>query len=152
MINNAGFECELNNCYEKRYDFDLSVNMDGMKFTIESKFDIYSAKSNNLAIEIYNTKSKCPSGIYSTLADIWVHLVPGKEDKEILAYAVHTEKLKCFIEGTKPLKSIKSGGNCNSNMQIYKMETILPIFQRFDHIKDGPTLKALFAEELQCEV
>lgn len=144
LINKCGFICELNNDYALRYDYDLSVNIDGLKFTIEVKTDAYSLKSGNLAIEVHNCKKDCPSGIYSTLADIWVQLLPN-EDGSVSAYAINTKKLLLFIESVDPLKKTTKSGNANANLRIYKKETILPEFTRFDNLDKGQ-LKAVFSE------
>lgn len=149
IIKQASFECELNNDYEKRYDYDLSVKMGKKKFTIECKYDIYSVKSGNIAIEHYNCKSECDSGINSTLADIWAHIIPDKNSDDILAYAISVKKLKEFVEQTQPHKEIVAGGDKNSNMYLYKKEIILPEFKRFDNITDPKTMKSLFLEMLK---
>ncbi len=146
LLEHVGFKCELNNNYELRYDYDLTVNMNGRKFTIEVKFDIFSRKSNNWAIEIYNCKSKCPSGIYSTLADVWVHLIPDKNTDHILAYAISVEKLKHFIENSTPCKKIIAGGDANANLLLYKREEIENKFIRFDLLKEPKLLESIFLE------
>lgn len=147
IFKNLGFDCELNDVYEKRYEFDLSVKMGRLKFTIECKKDAMSEKTGNLAIETRNSRANKPSGIYSTSANVWVHLLPQKD--EILAYAVNTQKLICFIEGVAPFKYIKGGGNDNSDMSIYKIETIIGEFTRFDNIKSPRKLRKVFSELLK---
>lgn len=147
LIREAGFECELNEDYSKRYEYDLSVKMGKLKFTIECKHDVYSLRSGNIAVEIHNCKSDKPSGIYSTKADIWVYLIPTK-DKAILAYAINTQKLILYTESTTPFKSTTASGDKNANLKIYKKEDILKEFIRFDNITDKKILKAVFAEML----
>ena len=146
ILINAGLKCELNDNYELRYDYDLIAKLGRKKFTIEVKKDDMSAKTKNLAFEYYNSKSKKPSGIDVTKADIWVHLTP--QNGEIQAYAIHVNKLRCYISTVTPFKHIKSGGDDNSDLWIYKMVDILPEFIRFDNINDGKELKAIFAEML----
>ena len=149
LLKKAGFECELNNDYEKRYDYDISVKMGKLKFTIESKYDVYSLKSGNIAIEVHNCKQDCPSGVYTTFADIWVQLIPDKDNADtILAYAIKTQDLIHFIETTSPFKKTTASGDKNSNLMIYKKEVILPLFSRFDHIESKSELKAVFSELL----
>lgn len=148
ILNQQEFKCELNNDYALRYDYDLSVIMDDLKFTIEAKYDVYSVKSGNIAIEVFNCKSNCESGIYSTLADVWVHLIPEKESKNIQAYAINTHKLRHFVETVAPLKKIIAGGDKNANLQIYKIENILPEFVRFDNVTNKKTMYNIFSDIL----
>lgn len=147
IFQKCGFSAELNNIYEKRYDYDISVDIDGTEFTIEVKYDILALKYGNLAIEVRNCKSNKPSGIYSTQADIWVHLLTEK-DCSILAYAIPTKKLINFVENTIPLKATTKSGDKNSNLMVYKKEIILPEFTRFDYIEDPKPLKNIFQKLL----
>lgn len=149
LFNVAKIQCELNNDYSLRYDYDLIVKIRKLKFTIEVKYDIFSVKSGNIAIEVFNCKSNRESGIYSTLADVWVHLIPEKESANILAYAIKTDKLKKFIETANPVKKITAGGDNNSNMLLFKKEQILPIFERFDNINNQNSMEELFLKLLK---
>lgn len=146
LFNNFGFTCELNTVYAKRYENDLFVDMDGLKFTIECKKDMMSLKTGNLAIEINNCKSDKPSGIYSTKSDIWVHMLPNKQD--VLAYAIPVKELILFAETVKPFKKTTASGDGNSDLLIYKKDIILNEFSRFDHISNKEEFKALFSELL----
>ncbi len=148
LITRLGFECHMNNVYETRYDYDLSVNLDGLKFTIECKHDVMAIKTKNIAIEYHNSKKDSPSGIYSTLADVWVHLIPYPNE-DIHAYAIKTDKLRKYTEDTIPYKHIIAGGDKNANLRIYKVGDILPQFTRIDNITNPNILKSVF-EEMVC--
>lgn len=141
VFTNCGFDAELNNDYEKRYDYDLSVNLLGLKFTIEVKHDIMAIKTKNVAIEYHNSKKNQPSGINATLADVWVQLVTYP-NTEIFAYAISVKNLKRYILEHEPHKHIISGGEKNSNIYIYKMVDILPHFVRIDNITNPSILKS----------
>jgi len=133
IFDKLGFKAELNNDYEKRYDYDVTVDINNKKYTIEVKHDIMSIKTKNIAIEYWNSKKNAASGINATLADIWVQLLPQKSC-EIYVYAVNVNKLKKFLENNEPYKHIIAGGDDNSNIFIYKIEEIIPIFTRLDNI------------------
>jgi hypothetical protein len=147
IFTKCGFIAEMNNVYELRYDYDLLVDMDGRKFTIEVKFDVLALKYGNLAIEVRNCKSNSPSGIYSTQADIWVHLLTEK-DSSVTAYAIPVKKLISFVENTIPLKHTTKSGDQNANLMLYKKDVILPQFTRFDYITDPKVLFNTFANLL----
>ncbi len=146
LFNKFGFICDLNTVYAKRYENDLFVDMDGLKFTIECKKDVMSLKTGNLALEVNNCKANKPSGIYSTKSDIWVHMLPNKND--VLAYAIPVSKLILFAESVLPFKKTFASGDSNSDLLIYKKDIILQEFSRFDHIEDKEEFKALFSELL----
>ena len=148
LINKLGFECHMNNEYELRYDYDLIVNMSGLKFTIEVKHDVMSIKTKNMAIEYHNSKKDSPSGIYATLADIWIQLLPYPNE-DIHSYAINTKKLIEYTEKTEPFKHIIAGGDKNSNLRIYKLVDILPQFVRIDNITNPNIMKSTF-ETLLC--
>lgn len=152
IFNDAGFFCELNNDYATRYDNDLFVEINDVKFTIECKYDIMSVKTGNIAIEYHNCKSDCPSGIYSTLADVWVHLIPNKDDDSILAYAISVDKLKHFVETATPLKTTSRSGDKNSNLKIFKKDDILKEFVRFDNVVHHAVLESIFTQVLEQRV
>jgi len=102
-------------------DYDLLVTYD-KKFTIEIKYDFYSEKSGNIAIEYLNTKKNKPSGIYASKADFWVYYL-GPE----LIYLIKKESLLKFVKEEKPHRKVHGGDN-NSAMFLYKKEHILPRF------------------------
>ena len=98
-------------------------------FSIEVKNDIYAIKSGNIAIEYFNSKSNCPSGINATKADIWAHIVGEK------IYIAKTKELKDFTHNTSADRLINNGGDNNADLMLYKCKNILPIvFTRIDHL------------------
>ncbi len=146
-LTKLGFHCELNNVYEKRYDYDITVSKGKLKFTIEVKYDVMSCKTLNVAIEYHNSRADQPSGINATLADVWAHLIPEK-DGSISIYGISVDKLKHYIENTEPHKHIIAGGEKNSNIYIYKMADILPQFIRLDTITNPIIMESVFDEML----
>jgi hypothetical protein len=146
-LSKLGFDCELNNVYELRYDYDISVKKGKLKFTIEVKHDVMACKTNNCAIEYHNSKKDQPSGINATLADIWVQLIPDKQGN-ISIYGISVDKLKQYIESHEPHKHIISGGEQNSNIFIYKLCDILPHFIRLDTITNPNIMESAFESML----
>lgn len=150
LLKEQGFHCEMNNVYETRYDYDLACEIDKLKFTIECKHDVMAIKTKNMAIEYHNCKGDNPSGIYSTLADVWVHLIPFPNES-IHAYAINVEKLRKYTEETVPFKHIIAGGDKNANLRIYRLVDILPIFTRIDNIHNPAIMKSIFEGLVQPE-
>ena len=90
---------------------------------------MYAAKSGNIAIEVYNPRSKKDSGLSITRSDLWVHIVNNKY------WVAKSKKLKSFVAKNPPLRIIPQGGDGNATLWLYKVETILPkIFHRIDHL------------------
>jgi len=112
------------------YDWDLSVEQKetGYEvFTVEVKYDEMQAKTGNIAIEIYNSKSGKPSGLTATKANLWCHVLQDS------TWITSVEKLKEFCEDTPPFKSFNSVGDGNASILLYKTEDILKIFERIDN-------------------
>lgn len=118
LINN-GFQAEKESDKTKQIEYDVISNIG----TFEVKYDLYSAKSGNLALEFYNTKKCAPSGIDATKADYWVFVLPCGA-----IYCVATAILREFMKENKPHRTIVSGGDNNSSMYLYKKDVILEIF------------------------
>ena len=94
-------------------DYDLNFG----NFTAEAKNDVYSNLSGNMAIEVWNSKKDKASGITNSISDVWIHAVYNPD--RILMFS--TDWLREYIYTINPLKTIKSGGDKNSNMLIFKV-------------------------------
>ncbi len=86
----------------------------------EIKYDIYANRSNNIAIEFFNSKTCKPSGLGSTSADLWIHVLSDTE-----VYICDVQDLKGFTEKIKPKRTIFSGGDKNADMWLYSKEDII---------------------------
>ena len=114
-------------------EVDLVCKFGKKKFTAEIKHDIYAEKSGNLAFEYWNSGSDKPSGITSTKATIWFHLIPDLSLKTIWATSV--KSLRDYISKNKPFRSLQKVGDGNADIHLYKMDKILDdIFHRIDNI------------------
>lgn len=105
----------------KTIEYDLLVEY-FEPFSIEIKYDIYAAKSGNIAVEYFNTKQNKPSGINASKADFWVYYL----SKDYI-YITTLKNLKDFTNREKPFRLVDGGDN-NAAIMLYKKDHILPIF------------------------
>lgn len=125
LLEEIGIKASFNDRKETRQFWDIQTE-NGIKF--EVKYDLYSARSGNIAIEFFNPKKAQPSGLTATQANFWIHVLP---DTSIWCCAV--EDLKVFVSNNKPVKTIAAGGDDNSSMHIYRKDLILgPVFVKMD--------------------
>lgn len=102
-------------------EIDFYFEHEDKTYSCECKYDLYQGKSGNLAIETYNTKICKPSGVMSTLADYWFHVLA---DNSI--YFCRVIDLKKFLEEVKPTREV-NGGDSNSFMKLYHKDKICDI-------------------------
>lgn len=123
-----GFECTDNSEREKMSDYDIRVV--SPEFTIEVKEDLYSAKSGNVAIEYWNSKSNKPSGITITKANIWCHIIAGEP------FIIKTKTLKDFIDKVKPKRMLTGVGDGNADIMLYDCEVLKAVMVPLDNIRE----------------
>jgi hypothetical protein len=131
ILQDSGIESKKNEDKDTRAYWDLETS-NGIKF--EVKYDLYSKRSGNIAIEFWNPKKGTGSGLTSTQADYWAQVLPDDE-----VWIAPVLELKKFCEENKPLKTIAAGGDDNSSMYLYRKEDILDVvFKKVDvgNIKD----------------
>ncbi len=105
--------------------WDFKAKLQEKIFLAESKFDIRSAETGNIAIEFFNSKIGKPSGISSTISDVWFYLLP-----DMTKWFASVLTIKQFLVDVKPLRTVYGGGDNNSDMVLYKKEDILPSFHQ----------------------
>lgn len=132
----SNIRSELN----KTKAFDLEVFHENLRKTLEIKYDIYAARSGNIAIEYFNPKTCKPSGITATEADFWVHVLTGESG----IWITSVSQLKSFIDNNKPHKVIEAGGDNNAALYLYKKEVILPVFNRLDSFNPEQVVSYIF--------
>ncbi len=99
---------------------------------VEIKLDLMSAKTNNIAVEFFNSKKVEPSGITSTTSNFWVFVLPCGQ-----IWITQTSKLRVFIEANKPLRIVFGAGDDNADLKLYKKDFILPnCFDRIDELDE----------------
>lgn len=128
----------------KEYDIGASAGLSlHQNIMVEVKYDIYAARSGNIAIEFYNSKLGEASGIDATEADIWAHVL---SDPHSIWFS-SVKKLKEFIKSNKPFRVITAGGDDNASMYLYKKDFILPsVFHRVDGLTKDEFLQVLGGE------
>jgi hypothetical protein len=109
------------------YDITCSSLAFQRSWTVEIKYDLYSQRSGNLAIEFFNSKSVKNSGIEATTADVWSHVLPDGS-----VWFCRVDKLLEFTRTVKPLRVITAGGDKNADLKLYEKSHILEIFTRVD--------------------
>jgi hypothetical protein len=135
-------QTSLNTDKAKQKEFDISVLLGARgNLLIEVKYDIYAARSGNIAIEFYNPKTQKDSGIAATKADIWAHVLTAPHS----IWFASVPKLKDFIKSNTPFKVIASGGDDNAALYLYKKDFILPsVFYRVDTCEKGQLSETIF--------
>lgn len=127
ILEDNGFIVESSKGKVVEWDIKVTGPLIGpSNFLGEVKFDDYSAKSGNLAIEFFNSKACKPSGITATTAELWFHVCPPAE---ILVVRVDT--LLNYCQNTKPFKTIIAGGDGNASLYLYRKDEIVKIFKTF---------------------
>lgn len=88
----AGFHVRIGFC-AGRYDIELTQPGKPIRH-LEVKWDKRALDTGNLYFEVENTRQRQPSGIMSTTADLWCHVV-GEGDTALLC---RVSELRIFLE------------------------------------------------------
>ncbi len=146
VLNKFGIDCEINEDYSKRYDYDILSEYKKQKISYEVKYDYMSEKTGNLAIEINNCKVDRPSGINVTAADFWAHVI--KKGKTPTVWLCKVSELKEFIKNNKAFRKVFQAGDGNADLLLYKASAILDsAFYRIDNVD-----KKEFIEFLESKI
>lgn len=128
IFGSNGITSDINTDRNEKYDIK-AVLPDKRIFTAEVKFDLYCARSGNIAIEFYNPKQGKHSGVMATLADCWIHIITSP----MSVWLTSVKSLKNYIATSPAYKTVACGGDDNSSMYLYKKDIIFgAIFQRID--------------------
>lgn len=142
MLRALGIIVSKNEDKDTRAFYDLICEYDGVKFTCEVKFDVMSEKTGNVAIEIFNSKSNKPSGIFVTKADIWIHILP--DDSNLAICICSVKKIKEYSKKEQPLRIIKGAGDNNADIMLYTVEnTMENLFSRIDNVDNEKAMKII---------
>ena len=117
-------------CVRKKGKFkgwDLKFSREGRRLrTVEVKCDWHSAKSGNMAFEIWNTRQNEPSGLTATTADHWIHVLPG--ESKVCVYNPKTILWWLNANFDSPwhnIRKMESVGDGNSTIYIVGKDVIL---------------------------
>jgi len=128
-------ELEPNKEKEKLSDYDLVGKFGKKKITIECKYDWLSQKTNNLAIEFFNSNKGEASGIDGTKALLWSHVILDQGNPT--AWITSVKKLKDFVKNNKPFRVVEKAGDGNASLYLYNDMFILDaIFHRIDMLEE----------------
>lgn len=122
--------------------YDLIFPFAEKDWTIEVKYDLYAAKSGNIAIEYFNPKTGKPSGIMATLSDFWIQVLTNPDK----VFMIKTEKLRKFLSSRPAHRIIGSGGDGNASLLLYTMDSILGEFVEIDSNNIQQIMKELTSE------
>lgn len=118
-----GKEAGLNTDPATRSFFDV-VARDGPELTTyEVKCDKRCKETGNVAIEFYNPKSGCLTGISTSLSDYWVLFVGD----EVSPYVVKTDELRRYCSKNPSVRRASSGEK-NADVLLYRWDSIKEIF------------------------
>lgn len=128
--------------FETKSHYDLSVDLEGTKFSVEVKLDKMYSVTGNIAIEFYNPLRGEDSGIGATKADLWAHLVYNKKTLEV--WVTDVKALKEYIDNNKPFKVISVGGDQNASLYLYKGYVLEDLFIRVDELDCNQLKEVIF--------
>jgi hypothetical protein len=129
ILNKHGLKTEINSDPKKNKDYDVKAYGFEQEFTFEVKYDVYAARSGNIAIEFFNPKQGKASGVEATKADFWAHILTDP----FSVWLSPVESLRTFIKNTKPLRIVSCGGDNNASLYLYRKDIILDgTFSRVD--------------------
>lgn len=142
MLRSLGISVTKNEDKETREFYDLNCEYKDVKFTCEVKFDVMSEKTGNVAIEVFNSKSNKPSGIFSTKADLWIHVLP--DDSNMAVCICSVKKIREYSRNAAPLRILKSVGDDNADIILYTVDSVLKnLFDRIDNVDNEKALKII---------
>lgn len=129
------------------HKYDIMCRMGRQFFTGEVKFDKMAVETGNIAIEVFNTRSQTASGITSTEADLWFHLV--LDGNNITCWFNKTSVVLDFINNTRPKRVVERAGDGNAKILLYSIEDILgSVLLRLENL-EIPKAKRLIKEVLK---
>jgi hypothetical protein len=106
--------------------------------TAEVKLDVCAARTHNAAVEYWDSRRNAPSGILTTEADNWLHLVP--EGDALRCYELETKRLLklCIEKGVTRL-----GGDYGASvMKLIPLNDIAEAASR-DFVLDYELVKSI---------
>lgn len=104
--------------------YDIEFILDGHTKYIEVKYDLMAAKTGNLAIEVFNSKSNTKSGLTATKSHIWAIVLTEPD----AIYCINRKFLQKVVKRLSPAREIEKAGDQNATIKLYEKEMILPFF------------------------
>lgn len=140
LLQRAGVTMQLNesSSYETLKTHDLAN--EGSSLKVECKNDVASKKYGNVCVEVRNSKSEQPSGIYATTSQLWAHIIYDQPEPTVLI--CRSSALRTFVEDENvPHRFLKKRGDNNADIKLYKIALTLAEnggpFRRFSFDEEG---------------
>ena len=124
ILGKAGYTPRLNEATARKDQskFDVRFDFFGRQVSLESKLDAMASQTGNVAIEHWNPRTRQPSGIIGTRAELWVQVFL----RPLAAYVARTGDVKRFMDTVPPHRSLQRVGDGNADIVLYQADTILP--------------------------
>ncbi len=129
---------------------DVRFELGGVWRTAEVKFDIYAAKSGNLALEYRNTRSGKPTGILASRSDFWVVGLGTRSSLDELWVAPTSLVRHYFLWSDRAVRDVKGAGDGNADIRLFPKDDILSVFERVDTV--DPLSLALTLIDCYCKM
>jgi hypothetical protein len=124
---------------EELLKWDVATEINGVKLTAEVKFDIYEARTGNVAIEYYNTRSCKDSGINATEANLWVFVLADDS-----VWACNVKALRQHFNQSPGVRDVINGGDGNASFRLYRrLELFEKLFTRLDELPSDNIINEL---------
>jgi hypothetical protein len=116
LLTNLGIKCEKA-LPKSPYDIVIEDKILG-----EVKYDKMAQITGNIAIEVRNSKSGLPSGLYITQSHLWFQIVGAQ------IYVASVADVKTYVDATiNTSKLFCAGGDKNADLLLFPCKEILPI-------------------------
>lgn len=109
---------------ELRRWYDFSVLLRDKEFQVECKYDLRANKTQNIAIEVGNSKTQKPAGIMLTKADIWCHVFSPSS-----VWLCSAALLRAYVQDCPFgfVRKIEGGGDGNADLLLFKRDSMLSL-------------------------
>jgi hypothetical protein len=148
VLAGAGLEAAQNKA-TKRSElarWDVEFRLAGRRVTAEVKTDLYEARTGNVAVEFFNSRSGKPSGIAATAADLWVVVLADGG-----VWAARTAALKGYFDSQPCVREVHGAGDGNASLRLFRRaELFAAVFKRLDGLP-APELLTVLEDSLACE-
>lgn len=116
-----------------RFDYRVPVPAHDVTVDVEVKYDVYEARSGNVALEVGNPKSGTVSGLAATTAAVWVFVL-----KDGSVWAARVADLRRAVARAAPedgyVRHVPVAGDDNAELHLMRRH---PFFERYFFRLDG---------------
>lgn len=116
-----------------RFDYRVAVPAHDKTVDVEVKYDVYEARSGNVAVEVGNPRAGTPSGLTATTATVWVFVL-----KDGSVWAARVSDVKRAVERASTddgyVRHIPVAGDDNAELHLMRRH---PFFDKYFFRLDG---------------